>query len=364
MNNSIKELRSKNLISFSSKILSGTKLSILIKDKLSHEVSCLLKKYSNLTPPYLQVIQIGERKDSNLYIENKLKLCKDLGFNYNLLKFKENISFEELIHAIEKCNKNNTINGIIVQLPLPNHLKDYKLKIIEKVNRFKDIDGLNPVNIGNVMTTKIEDDSHKINFMSTTVLKEESFNFAPPTSLGVVELIRLGVFYNNNLENYKHDYLTRLINEDGYYDVDFNLNYTKSVVLGRSIVAGQPIASQLNLLGSTVSVCHSKTDPFITKALCKNADIIVSAVGKPNLVDSLMIEKPNTTIIDVGINVTEDIDGKRLVVGDTDFNNIIVSDKCKYITPVPNGVGKMTVVMLLNNLVKAWKYQNNLNNRI
>jgi 5,10-methylene-tetrahydrofolate dehydrogenase/methenyl tetrahydrofolate cyclohydrolase len=351
-----------NLIDFSHKILSGTKLASLIKTKLSTEVKYLIQKYPKLSPPFLQVIQIGNKKDSNLYIENKLKMCRELGFNYNLLKFDENTSFEELEKCIKICNDNEKINGIIVQLPLPQHLRDYKLKIVEKVYRFKDIDGLNPTNIGNVMTTKIEDDSHKINFMSTTVLDNEIFSCAPPTSIGVVELIRLALYYNNDLEKYNKDYLNKLIKEDSYYDIEFNLNYTKSVVLGRSIVAGQPISCQLNLLGSTVSVCHSKTNPSTIKDLCKNADIIVSAVGKPNLIDFEMIENPNTTIIDVGINVTEDYEGKRRVVGDTDFNGIIVNNKCKYITPVPNGVGKMTVVMLLNNLVRAWKYQNKIKN--
>lgn len=352
MRTSVKQLKKEILLKHSDKILNGNKLSELISSQLLCEVEKIQSMNSFIKKPSLLVFQIGNRPDSNLYVENKLKLCHKLNFQSSIIRFPDNITKQEIIENIEKANNDININGIILQLPFPEHLKNHKLDILSKVSVYKDIDGLNPWNSGLIMSTKHEDDSKKINFMSNAVIQEQEFCLAPPTSLGVVELIRLGLGFNNELLSYKENYLEKLNEIIGYYDEDFCLSGKNAVVLGRSIVAGRPISTQLGLLNATVTVCHSKTGNI--EKYIKDAEIIVSAVGKENLITKNMIND-KCTIIDVGINVSKDFNDTKLVMGDVDFCE--VTPKCKFISPVPNGVGRMTVVMLLNNLVKAWKYQ-------
>lgn len=273
-------------------IIDGKYVSNKLKDELKKEI------LENNLSPQLAVIQVGDDKASNVYVRNKKRACEYVGIKFHEFKFLSNIKEEILINEIKKLNNNQNINGIIVQLPLPKSLNEKR--IINYIDSSKDVDGLTYKNLGNL------------------VLKNDSLVSCTPS--GIMKL----------LEEYNIDVKGKNV-----------------CVVGRSTLVGIPMFNLMLNKDATVTMCHSKTKNLKEHTI--NADILVVAVGKPNLITEDMV-KDGAIVIDVGINKVGDN-----LCGDVDFDN--VSKKAKLITPVPGGVGPMTVVSLLGNVVKAYKIQ-------
>ncbi len=274
-------------------IIDGTKISLELRKK----VKDLIEK-ENITPT-LAVIQVGDNKASNVYIKNKKKACEDVGINFEHIKFNDTISQALVIAEIKRLNNDISVNGILVQLPLPLGFDEGK--IINTIDPVKDVDGLTYQNVGNLV---LENDC-----------------LIPCTPLGVMELLKA-------------------------YNVDLT---SKNVCLvGRSNLVGKPLIQLLLQNDATLSICHSKS--LDIKSYTKKADVLIVAVGHPNLITKDMV-KEGAIIIDVGINKEGNI-----LCGDVCFDE--VSKKASLITPVPGGVGPMTVSCLLKNVVKAYKIQN------
>jgi methylenetetrahydrofolate dehydrogenase (NADP+)/methenyltetrahydrofolate cyclohydrolase len=248
--------------------------------------------------PGLAVVIVGEDPASKVYVGMKHKACVELGFNSYQHKLDKEVTEKELLALIEKLNEDDNVHGILVQLPIPKHIN--KNKVIETIDPKKDVDGFHPKNIGKMF------------------IGIDSLNPCTPT--GCIKL----------LEDYKIEIAGK-----------------NAVVVGRSLIVGKPVADMLLSKNATVTVCHRLTKDL--KFYLKNADIIVAAVGVPKLIKEDMI-KDGAVIIDVGMNRTEEG-----LVGDVDFEN--VKDKCSHITPVPGGVGPMTIACLMENTLKAYKSQ-------
>ena len=273
-------------------ILDGKKIKNIILDELREEVLKLSIK------PKLVVIQVGNNEASNVYIKQKSNMCNYVGYNFEHIKLDENIEIDDLLNVIDKLNNDVGVNGILVQLPLPNHI-DSKI-VVNTVSPFKDVDGLTDLNNGKLF--------HNKNGLYSC------------TPYGVMELLSR---YNISVSG-KH-----------------------VVIVGRSDLVGKPMAMMMLNKDATVSVCHSKTENL--SKFTKMADILVVAVGKPNFITGDMVND-DTVVVDVGISRTEDG-----LCGDVDFESL--KDKVKYITPVPGGVGPMTVAMLAKNILKAYNMQ-------
>lgn len=280
------------------KIIDGKVISASVKERVKAEVSALKEKGINVG---LAVIIVGEDPASKVYVANKKKACENLGIISEEYALPETTTNEELLALIEELNNKPSINGILCQLPLPRHL-DEKL-IINSIDPEKDVDAFHPFNVGKIMIG--------------------DFYFLPCTPAGVMEMLK----YEN-------------IEVEG----------KNCVVIGRSNIVGKPMNMLLLHQNGTVTVCHSKTKNL--KEICRNADILVAAVGRPKFVTEDMV-KEGAVVIDVGINR---VDGK--LCGDVDFEN--VKNKASAITPVPGGVGPMTIAMLMQNALTAAKKQNNL----
>lgn len=283
------------------KIIDGKLISAQIKEEIKKEV-IKLKEEKNITPG-LAFIIVGDNPASVSYVKSKGKACEELGFFSVTNALPENTSESEVLDLISKYNEDKKIHGILVQLPVPKHINE--LKIIESINYKKDVDGFHPQNIGRL------------------IIGADCFISCTP--YGIIEMIR-----RSNIET----------------------KGKNAVVIGRSNIVGKPIANLLmkKSFSSTVTVCHSYTKDIKEHTL--NADIIIAAIGKPNFVTADMI-KEGCVIIDVGINRIPDAtrkSGSRLV-GDVDFNGCI--DKCSRITPVPGGVGLMTIAMLMKNTLDS-----------
>ena len=274
-------------------IIDGKKLAKQIRENLKIECEELKEKGIN---PKLAVIMVGDDKASKIYVKNKSKACNEIGIKYEEYLLDENINQNELIELIEKLNNDKTINGILLQSPVPDGLDINEA--FRKISPEKDVDGFNPVNVGRLC------------------LKQDGFVSCTPA--GIMKMFEK---YNINLEG------------------------KNAVVLGRSNIVGKPMSLCLLNNDATVTICHSKTQNLAE--ITKNADILVVALGKPKFVTKDMV-KDGAVVIDVGINRTE-----NGIVGDVDFEN--VKEKTSYITPVPGGVGPMTIAMLMNNVVKAAK---------
>ena len=280
-------------------IIDGKKISNQIKEEIKVEVDSL--KALGKKIPHLAAVIVGEDGASLTYVGSKVRSCKQVGFNSTLVKLAESISENELLDEIYKLNNNDSIDGFIVQLPLPKHIDEQKILLAIDPN--KDVDGFHPTNFGKMALN-----------MRT---------FIPATPYGIIELIKR-------------------------YGIETSGKHT--VVIGRSHIVGRPISILMNNKGqggdSTVTVVHSKTKNI--EFYTKNADILVSALGIPEYVKEHMV-KNNVVIIDVGITrVKDDKTEKGYVIkGDVDFDS--VSKKASYITPVPGGVGPMTIAMLLKN---------------
>ncbi|MDG1974491.1 MAG: bifunctional 5,10-methylenetetrahydrofolate dehydrogenase/5,10-methenyltetrahydrofolate cyclohydrolase [Flavobacteriaceae bacterium] len=281
------------------KIIDGKMISNLIKEEIKLEVEKIIKKGDR--PPHLAAILVGNDGASLTYVGSKVRSCKQVGFDSTLVKLPAEISQKDLLNKIHELNNDDKIDGFIVQLPLPNHIDEEK--VLMTVNPNKDVDGFHPSNFGKM------------------ALNMESF--IPATPYGIIELLKR-------------------------YEI--NTSGKNTVVIGRSNIVGRPISILLSRKGnpgdSTVTLVHSRTKNL--ESFTKNADIIVSALGVPDFLKSEMVKK-GVIIIDVGITrVKDDSSSKGYVIkGDVDFES--VKEKASFMTPVPGGVGPMTIAMLLKN---------------
>ena len=277
-------------------IIDGKKISENLISEIKKEVLKVKKKGN---PPGLTVILIGEYPASQIYVKNKEKKAREAGINSEVIRYPKDISEKEVLEKINQLNNNSKVSGILVQLPLPSHIN--KERIINSILPSKDVDGFHPINVGN--------------------LSSGGESIVPCTPLGCLLLIK---------------------------SVEKNLTGKHAVILGRSNLNGKPMAQLLLKENCTVTILHSKTSDLKTE--CKRADILVAAVGVKEIVKGDWIKK-NAIVIDVGINK---VDGK--IVGDVDFESS--KNIAKAITPVPGGVGPMTIACLLKNTVECYKRSN------
>jgi methylenetetrahydrofolate dehydrogenase (NADP+)/methenyltetrahydrofolate cyclohydrolase len=284
-------------------IIDGKKISTELQEEIAIEVEIMKKK--GLRPPHLVAILFGDDPASQAYVKSKVKACERVGFKSTLVKFETYASEQKLLSKINELNQDNEVDGYIVQLPLPRHISEQR--IIESIKPSKDVDGFHPVNVGKL------------------VLNLPTYVSATP--FGIVQL----------LERYQ-------IETEGKH----------CVVIGRSHIVGSPMsilmAKNTNLGNCTVTLCHSKTQNLKEHTL--KADIIIAAIGRPDFVTADMIKK-DAVVIDVGINRVDDVslDKGYRIVGDVKFDEVV--NKCAYITPVPGGVGPMTIASLLKNTLLA-----------
>ena len=278
------------------KLIDGKIISASVKDRVAKEVAELKQK--GITTG-LAVIIVGEDPASKVYVANKKKACEALGIISEEYALPESTTQQELLALIDTLNKKESINGILCQLPLPKHLNEDE--VINAILPEKDVDAFHPQNVGKIMLG--------------------DYDFVPCTPAGIMEML-------------------------DYEGID--ITGKTCVVIGRSNIVGKPMGMLLLHKNGTITICHSRTKDLAS--VCKKADILVAAVGRPNFVTYDMV-KDGAVVIDVGINR---VDGK--LVGDVDFN--AVKDKCSAITPVPGGVGPMTIAMLMQNTVTASKKQN------
>lgn len=278
-------------------LLKGKEVAQKTREKLKEEVAELKEKGIN---PKLAVIMVGDDSASQIYVRNKSKVCNEIGIEFDEYLLPEKTKQKELLELIEKLNDDKTINGILLQSPIPQHLDINEA--FRTISPEKDVDGFHPTNVGKL------------------VLGQDTFISCTP--FGIMKI---------------------------FEDYNINLEGKNAVVIGRSNIVGKPMSQCLLNKNATVTICHSRTKnlPEITK----QADVVVAAIGKPCFVTADMVKK-DAIVIDVGINRGED--GK--IKGDVDFEN--VKEKASYITPVPGGVGPMTIAMLMSNVVKASKEQN------
>ena len=324
-----KSLKSSRLIKMDNihheaKIINGIKLSEHIASTLKgylEEKKIILGKLYRA--PVLKIILVGEDPSSQIYIKNKLKQCELIGIEGQFLQFNSEIKKEVLIEEIEKSNKDKSIDALIIQLPLPKQLDAFE--ILSILSPDKDVDCLTPYNQGIYYQSL---DHNKI--------------IIPPTALGIIEILKLILNFKNDLNLLKE-------NEAKKLSLPLDLSGFDIKVLGRGLTSGLPISCILQKYNGTVTICHSKT--LNVKKYCLEADILVCAIGKPKFIGKDMI-KDGAIVIDVGINSIV-VDDKKEVVGDVHMNEVI--DKVKFITPVPGGVGRLTVVMLMKNVVKIWE---------
>lgn len=282
-------------------IIDGKAFAAKLREDIKNQVTELQKQGIQ---PGLAVVLVGEDPASQVYVRNKGKQSIEVGFKSVEYKLDENTSQDELLALINKLNNDDSIHGILVQLPVPKHIDDKA--VINAISPDKDVDGFSQLNVG------------RLNIGENSLV--------PCTPLGCVMLLR--DYFNNDLAG------------------------KNAVVLGRSNIVGKPMAALLLQESCTVTIAHSKTKDI--EAVCRKADILVAAVGRPEMVKKEWVGE-NTVVIDVGINRIER-DGKQKLVGDVDFND--VKDNATAITPVPGGVGPMTIACLLYNTLTAAKLIN------
>ena len=284
-------------------ILDGKKVALEYKDKIRDQIFSISDR-----KPGLAFILIGDHPASKAYVKMKIKGCEYCGILSEVYNLKENVSMEALLDLIDKLNLNRNIDGILIQQPFPKHLD--AVKIINSIHPNKDVDGFHPLNLGKM-------------------LMEDESGFISCTPLGILKLLE-------------------------YYKIDLNQKHV--VVVGRSLIVGRPIANLLNqkrtLCNATVTMCHSQTARL--NEITYSADVLISAVGKPKFITSSMV-KNDSVVIDVGINRIQE-KGVDLITGDVDFET--VAKKTSYITPVPGGIGPMTIAMLLQNTLKSFLMRN------
>lgn len=280
-------------------IIDGRVVSASVKENVKKEVLALRERGIDVG---LAVIIVGNNPASEVYVANKEKACKELGINSYRYSLPETTTQEELLYLINSLNTDDTVNGILCQLPLPKHLDEKA--VINSISSEKDVDAFHPVNVGKIMIG--------------------DYDFLPCTPAGIMEMLK---YYN--------------IETDG----------KRCVVVGRSNIVGKPMSMLMLHSNATVTVCHSHTKRL--SQICKTADILIVAIGKAKFVTADMV-KQGAVVIDVGMN--RDENGK--LCGDVNFEE--VSQKASAITPVPGGVGPMTIAMLMKNTLTAAKKQNNI----
>lgn len=278
-------------------IIDGKAVSAAIKDEIKNEVAALKEQGKEVC---LAVIQVGNNPASTVYVGNKKKACAYVGIKSLAYELPEETTQEKLLALIDKLNNDKTVNGILVQLPLPKHIDEDV--VTERIAPIKDVDGFHPVNVGNLSIGKK--------------------GFISCTPYGIIKLLE-----RNNIET------------EGRH----------CVIIGRSNIVGKPMSMLMLRKNATVTIVHSRTKNI--KELTKQADILIVAIGKPKYVDESFV-KDRAVIIDVGINRDEN----NKLCGDVDYEAVI--DKVSAITPVPGGVGPMTIAMLMNNCVEAYYMQN------
>jgi len=276
------------------RIIDGKAHAAAIRAQVKEQVA----NSPQLGPPHLAVILVGENSASLVYIKNKQKACEEIGILFSLHTLPEDTSQEAVLETVNKLNADNTVHGILAQQPFPKHI--CKEKIVEAIAPEKDVDCLHPVNLG--------------------LVAQGAPIFSPCTPGGVITLLK-----------------RECIPIAGKH----------AVIVGRSDIVGKPLAFMLLNENATVTICHSKTQNL--PAICRQADILVAAVGQPKLVTANYV-KDGATVIDVGINRNN-----GQLCGDVDFANVI--SKVAYITPVPGGIGPMTIATLIENCIKAWGLQ-------
>ena len=281
-------------------LIDGKKVSAEVRDCLAKEVKELKEKTGRV--PGLATVLVGDDPASAVYVRNKNKICRELGFNSFEQKLAIDTSEAKLLQLIKELNSNNDIHGILVQLPLPNQIDSEK--ILQAIDPNKDVDGFHPVNVGKLVVG---------NALLT-----------PCTPTGIIKLL-------------------------DHYEIDISGKH--AVVLGRSNIVGKPVSMLLLQRNATITICHSRTKKL--EEITRSADILVAAIGRANFVTENMVSK-GTIVIDVGINR---VDGK--LTGDINFET--VSKKASYITPVPGGVGPMTIALLMENTLKAFKESTAIN---
>ena len=280
------------------RLLDGKALAQEIQQELTAKIAQLKPKMNR--PPGLAVLMVGNNPASAVYVKNKERACQKVGIASLGQHFSENTTQLELENAIVQLNQDARVDGILVQLPLPKHLDS--IALLHCIDPDKDADGLHPVNLGKLVRSEV--------------------GLRSCTPAGVMRLLQ---------------------------QYDLALEGKTAVVIGRSILVGKPIALMLLEQNATVTMAHSRTQDL--DAICRESDIIVAAVGKPNMITREMV-KPGAIVIDVGINRVAAREGKSKLVGDVAFSQ--VSQVASYITPVPGGIGPMTVAMLLSNTVKSY----------
>jgi methylenetetrahydrofolate dehydrogenase (NADP+)/methenyltetrahydrofolate cyclohydrolase len=278
-------------------IIDGKKIAENLRQTLKKQIQQIP---SNQVKPGLTVILIGEDPASQIYVRNKEKFANEIGINSNVLRFDSSITEEALLQEIHKLNHDKMVHGILVQLPLPKHINSKN--IISQIDPNKDVDGFHPINVGN--------------------LSSGSDALVPCTPYGCYLLLK---------------------------EVISDFTGLNAVIIGRSNINGKPMMQLLLKENCTVTITHSKTKNL--QQICQGADILVASVGIANLVKEDWV-KPDCVVIDVGINRVEE-NGSKKIVGDVDFENL--KDKVKAITPVPGGVGPMTISCLLQNTLKAYR---------
>ena len=276
-------------------LIDGKKISQEIKDQLKLEVAKLKDEGKNCT---LVVIQVGNDPASSVYVANKKKACEYIGIHSLSYELPENTTEEELLTLIERLNEDVSVHGILCQLPLPKHINEKN--ILKSISPKKDVDGFHPENVGHLMIGE--------------------FGFVSCTPAGVIELLKAS---------------------------NISMEGKNCVVIGRSNIVGKPMALLMLRENATVTICHSKTQNL--KEICKQADILIVAIGKPKYITQEYV-KEGAVVIDVGIHR----DASNKLCGDVDFEN--VEPICAAITPVPGGVGPMTICMLMKNCLEAMKY--------
>ena len=275
------------------KIIDGKAISKAVREEIAADVVAFKEKHG--AAPGLAVIIVGNDPASQVYVRNKKRACEEVGFYSESYELPEDTRQEELVALVERLNNDDNINGILVQLPLPKHLNE--TEILLKIRPEKDVDAFHPYNVGKIMIG--------------------NHDFLPCTPAGVMVLLeRSGV----------------------------EIAGKKCVVIGRSNIVGKPMAMLLLHANGTVTICHSRTQNL--KEICRDADILVASIGKPEFVTGDMV-KDGAVVVDVGINRLE----SGRLVGDVSFSE--VEPKASYITPVPGGVGPMTITMLLKNTLTA-----------
>lgn len=280
-------------------IIDGKELAKKVRENLKIECEELNKEGIKSK---LAVIMVGDDPASKVYVRNKSRACEDVGIEYEEYLIESNITQKDLMNLIEKLNQDNTVNGILLQSPIPSNLDINEA--FRTITPEKDVDGFNPVNVGKL------------------VLNQDTFVSCTP--FGIMKMFE-------------------------EYNID--LTGKNVVILGRSNIVGKPLIHCCLNKNATVTTCHSKTQDI--KEIASKADVLISAIGKAHFVTADMV-KENAVVIDVGINR---LDGGK-ITGDVDFEN--VKGKASYITPVPGGVGPMTIAMLMNNVIKATKRQNGM----